>query len=200
MRVFAAVDLSPEAKKEISQLLKNMAKKHWPVKWENPQKLHQTLAFLGSLTKDQVAKLEKACQKAAATVLPFKIYFKGLGAFPNYDSVRIIWLGLKGDLKSLALLQKNLKLEIKKEFAADRKTAEYLNFLLNKPFSPHITLGRVRQAKVRQRREIGRQLKKLKNLNMQSQTLVKQIVVYQSIFIDKIIVYKPLVAMFLKKE
>lgn len=181
MRVFIAVDLSDEAKKEIAKLLKQMAKKHWPVKWEKAEKLHQTLVFLGSLSERQLSLVFKACQKAVLGISPFEISFKGLGAFPSYDFVRIIWLGLKGDLKSLALVQKNLSQELKFAFTkTDKKTLDNLNFTLSKPFSPHITLGRIKTARTRERREIGRQLKRFRDLGLEISILVNKITIYES--------------------
>lgn len=200
MRVFIAVDLSKEAKKEISKLLKTLKKKHWPVKWEKPEKLHQTLAFLGSLTIDQVSQVYQVCQKSARGIKPFSISFKGLGAFPSYDFVRIIWLGLKGDLKDLARLEKNIKREIMAVFenTANKKN---INFLLSRPFSPHITLGRVeKKTRLRQRTEIGRQIKGLRILEFKSEVLVNQIVIYQSIFKQGSTVYQPLLVIPLKSS
>ena len=192
MRVFVAVDISDEAKKEIEKLSKVFQKKHWPVKWEKPKKLHQTLVFLGSIKEDKFKLVKLACLRAVKNTSCFEISFKGLGCFPNYDYPRVIWLGLKGDLKNLAQLQKRIE-----------KNLVDLDFKLKlRPFSPHITLGRIKKARTKERQEIGRQLKKLRILparqslgrggNLESRTLVDRVVIYESILSAKGSVYKKL--------
>lgn len=170
MRVFIAVDITPEAKKEIKKLLKVFQKKYWPIKWGELEKVHMTLAFLGSIKEDKLESIKTACKKAVKGIKPFIISFKGLGCFSNWDYPKIIWLGLKGDLKSLANLQKQLKDNLKKAgFKID-----------SRPFSPHITIGRVKKARVKQRKEIGRQLKKFRILNLKSEVKVDRLVIYKS--------------------
>lgn len=182
MRVFIAIDISQAAKKEVGKLLKVWQKKHWPVKWVEPEKLHLTLAFLGKMDKDKLQLIKLACQKAAQDISPFKVSFKGLGCFPSYGWPRVIWLGLKGDLKSLARLQKKVK---------ENLTKAGLKFK-PRPFSPHITLARVKKMPLKQRREIGRQLKKTRILDLKSKSLIKKVIIYQSRCSSKGSVYQKL--------
>ncbi len=181
MRIFVAIDISSQAKKEIEKLLKVLKRKHWKVKWEKPDKLHLTLAFLGWRKPEKLALITKICQKSATNMEPFMISFKGLGCFPDYDQPRVVWLGLKGDLQTLAKLHKQLNQNLKESgFKID-----------SRPFSPHITLGRLKKARAKERREIGRQLKSLRIMNspasprrsrgrVESGTRVDRVVIYES--------------------
>lgn len=184
MRVFVAVDISDETKREIEKILKVLEKKHWPVKWEKPEKLHQTLAFLGSIEEDKLNLVKNACQVALEDIKPFVVSFKGLGCFPSFNWPRVIWLGLKGDLHSLAKIYKQLEENLVKA-----------GFVIKKrPFSPHITLGRIRTERLKERNEISRQLKNLRILDLSSQSLIDRLVIYESQLLKTGSVYKKLEA------
>ncbi len=154
-------------------------------------KLHLTLIFIGDLEKQdifkeiknskgkkqiskeklKIEKIKKALTYASQTIKPFKLSFKGLGCFPDYNWPRVIWLGLKGDLQTLAKIQKKLYDRLVK-----------LGFRLEKrPFKGHITLGRIKnEAKLKHRQEIGRQLKALRQLDFKSELTVNKVVLYES--------------------
>lgn len=170
MRIFIGVVPPITLQKELEKFLKKLAKKHWPVNWEPVDKLHFTLAFLGNVSDDRIEMLCETTKKVCNGYNPFGIKIKGLGCFPSHDWPRIIWLGLKGDLLHLAKLQKSLAARCKKSgFSIDQK-----------PFLPHITLGRIKQARTKERREMGRQLKVLQRLEFKSDWLVDEIIVFES--------------------
>jgi len=181
MRVFISVDLDQPARREIEKLLEILEKKHWKVKWEKPEKLHITLAFLGEIDQSQTSKLKSQIQ--SLNVKPFVISFKGLGCFPDYEWPRIIWLGLKGDLKSLAALQKNVQEKlVQSGFKPDIK-----------PFIPHITIGRIKQARAGERHEIARQIRALAKMEFKGEWRVDRVVIYESQTLPEGSVYKKLV-------
>jgi len=182
MRVFIAFHLSNEPRKEIEKLLKKLQKKHWKVKWERIEKVHLTLFFLGSIRKEKLDLLKKVCRQATKETEVFTVSFKGLGCFPDFDFPRIIWLGLKGDLKSLANLQKNFKRQLRDLGFKTEKRA----------FKSHLTLGRIKGARARERREIGRQIKGLRIIDFKTPWLVNKIVLYESRCLAEGSVYKKL--------
>lgn len=102
MRVFISVNLSALARKELGELTQKLQKSHWPVRWEEISKIHVTLAFLGKLKNSKTLKLRAIVKKACLGINPFEVSFKGLGSFPNFIEPRVIWMGLKGDLKRQA--------------------------------------------------------------------------------------------------
>ena len=180
MRVFVAIDLTSEARREIAKFLKNLSKKHWKVKWEKSEKVHITLAFFAHLDEEKLALLKEVCKKVASKTSPFALSFKGLGCFPDFDWPRIIWLGLRGDLKSLVALQQKLRERLKESGFETEK----------RPFHPHITLGRIKRARGKERREIGRQIKALRKIDFKSQWLIDRIVIYESECLPEGSVYK----------
>lgn len=200
MRVFVAIDISDEAKKEVGKLYKVLKKKHWKVKWEPAEKLHFTLAFLGPIDESALQLIKLACQKAIENFSFFEVSFKGLGCFPDYDYPRVIWLGLKGDLKFLAALQKKVLNELE-NCGIFKSLSERILKGLKRSFSPHVTLGRVRrEVRAKERREIGRQLKGLRIYDLRSKIVVDRVVVYESKLLRTGSVYKKLVEFPFKKS
>jgi RNA 2',3'-cyclic 3'-phosphodiesterase len=169
MRVFIGLDLPQENKLELKKLLKTLQKKHWKVNWENPEKLHLTLAFLNEINKKELKKAKQAVFKISKSLNPFNLKIKGVGVFPDFILPQTIFLFLKGDLKSLSLMQKILQRDLK---------AEGFN-LRKKPFVPHFTLGRIK-ARFKERQEIGRQLKALRVIDLKEDFTVKKITIFQS--------------------
>jgi 2'-5' RNA ligase len=70
---------------------------------------------------------------AVQGIAPFDLMFKGVGAFPKQDQPRVIWIGIEapGSLATIAarLEEGCADLGFKKE---------------DRPFSPHLTLSRVK--------------------------------------------------------
>lgn len=182
MRVFISVNLPAEAKKELERLQKELQKKHWPVKWEKPKKIHVTLAFLGNL-KGKILKVKSAIEKGVLEISPFEVSFKGIGAFPGFVKPRIVWVGLKGNLQGLAKLQKNIELELKKEKIWFDK----------KPFVPHMTIGRVKKGIGKGAlQDLGKKIKKRRQIDFQSKIEVKSVDIMKSTLLPKGSVYKKL--------
>jgi 2'-5' RNA ligase len=170
MRLFIGVALAPQMHRPVQKLLKELARKHWPVSWEPLEKLHFTLVFLGEVGEGRLPELKQIVEASCARIKPFTLKVKGIGCFPDYFQPRIIWLGLKGDLTSLAALQKQLKAGLSGQgFPTDAK-----------PFRPHITLGRIKEARFRERREIGRQLKGLRIKEIAVEWRVERVGLYSS--------------------
>ena len=104
------------------------------VRWVAPQNLHLTLKFLGDVSPANLERLAGVLKSDAATHEPFSMTVGGLGAFPTPRRARVIWIGLETPA-CLADIQHGI------EAAAARLgyTQE------DRPFSPHLTIGRVGQ-------------------------------------------------------
>jgi 2'-5' RNA ligase len=107
------------------------------VRWVEPSNVHLTLQFLGAVPGERVAAVEAALAAAAAAGRPLALEVKGAGAFPNARRARVIWLGLGGDAAPLAALAA----EIGRRLAPLGYAPE------ERPFSPHLTLGRARDGR-----------------------------------------------------
>ncbi len=120
--------------------LQQRLKRHCPegaVRWVAPSGIHLTLHFLGDILTERVeparAALSAVARNAASPGLTFEV--QGLGAFPNLKRPRVIWVGVKDPTSRIALLHQ----AVNEALAAVGFTPE------TRPFSPHLTLGRVRR-------------------------------------------------------
>jgi 2'-5' RNA ligase len=148
IRTFIAVELPEPFKQTLAQLQEKIgAGSRAPVKWVAPGSIHLTLKFLGNIDESLAGKVTEAIEAAAGGVHPFRIQLKDLGAFPNLNRVNIIWVGLAGDIDGLKALQRRIDESLKP-----------LGFKPeNRPFTPHLTLARVRDRATKdERAALGR--------------------------------------------
>ncbi len=162
-----AIPLPIEARRGLGKLYKDLERKHWQVKWEEPRKLHITLAFLGMIDEERILEVVKIVNQVAQEIQPFYLGFKGVGAFPNLVWPKTVWLSVKGDVQSLAMLAKKIG-------------------LTDKPFQPHVTLGRIKKdIRLKYREDMGKQIQKLLKLDIPVKLRVDKVVVYESVVLPK---------------
>jgi len=147
VRSFIAIELPEELKAGLSQLQAQLKTGKPPaVKWVNPYSTHLTLKFLGNITVDKIGEITKAMEVAAQGIPPFHLEVKGLGVFPNLRRVQVAWVGINGEIERLSQLQQRIESNlVPLGFAAE-----------SRPFTPHLTLARVRgQASPDERQSFG---------------------------------------------
>ncbi len=106
------------------------------VRWVKSAQLHLTLRFLGDTAVSQLPTLQDQLGQLADQHPAFRLRLNGVGAFPTRQKPRVVWAGLAGDLAVLQGVQADLE---------DRVVG--LGWPREqRPFSPHITLGRVKDA------------------------------------------------------
>jgi RNA 2',3'-cyclic 3'-phosphodiesterase len=135
IRSFIAIELPDDLKKALAELQKTFKSAgNSPVKWVDPSNIHLTLKFLGDIDVSISGKITAALEEAVRGLPPFSIEASKLGVFPNLNRIQIIWVGLYGELEKLGQLQKRIDESLKTlGFPAE-----------NRPFTPHLTIGRVR--------------------------------------------------------
>lgn len=104
------------------------------VRWVPAHNMHLTLKFLGDVSPNNVEFLVQMLRNEAALVPAFDIHLAGLGSFPNLRRPRVIYVGIQAPA-ALDALQRGI------EAAARRLGYESEE----RPFSAHLTLGRLRQ-------------------------------------------------------
>lgn len=134
MRTFIAINLSPEIKKTLSELIKELAKVDRSIKWVSEDGMHLTLKFLGEISKEKVAEIENLITRISEKYRPFLLKLKGTGFFPpNRKAAMVLWVGVEEE-KNLEALQFQLEGELEKlGFPREKRR-----------FHPHLTLGRVK--------------------------------------------------------
>jgi RNA 2',3'-cyclic 3'-phosphodiesterase len=135
IRSFIAIELPVDVTKALTRHQDRLkAGDERQVKWVEPQNIHLTIQFLGNIVPDAVAGIINAMEQACALSRHFPLELAGMGAFPDMHRVQTIWVGLGGDMDKLDRLQKDIGANLTP-----------LGFKPEtRPFSPHLTLGRVR--------------------------------------------------------
>jgi len=135
VRSFIAIELPDELKLGLTQLearLK-MSKQPW-VKWVDPYSIHLTLKFLGGIAVDRISEITRAMEEAIQGISPFSLAVKDLGVFPNLRRVQVVWVGISGEVDKISQLQQNIESNLARlGFAPE-----------SRPFTPHLTLARLR--------------------------------------------------------
>jgi len=134
VRAFIAVELSPDIKKGLEQVSAEL-KRRLPgtaVRWVPVENIHITLKFLGDVSMANIDMLKKILDSVAALHRSFEISVGGIGAFPKLHQPRVVWVGMEAPSELLAI-QHGLEVE----------TARLGYAPEDRPFSPHLTLGRV---------------------------------------------------------
>ena len=135
LRLFIAVELSPEIRQALGRVQADLQRQLPPrvVRWTIPDGIHLTLKFLGDTPEPLVPAVSQGLQAAAASFEPFELRVAGFGCFPNPHRARVLWAGVPRIPQPLAGVQRAIDLHMARlDFARETR-----------PFSPHLTLGRV---------------------------------------------------------
>jgi 2'-5' RNA ligase len=105
-----------------------------PVEVEN---IHLTLKFLGNVSTPRLADVKSSLKQL--TFPSFSAEIKGAGAFPNLNHMNVIWVGVDEGWSQVEQIYEQVE-----------KLLSSLGFSReNRPFSPHITIARVRSGRKR---------------------------------------------------
>lgn len=111
MRCFIAVAVPNRIKSKIKEIQEEIKATGANLRLVNFENLHLTIKFLGEIDEHQIEEVKTFLETLDNK--PFEVSVKGLGAFPNENYIRVIWLGLdKNEENFLELMQKadnNLK-------------------------------------------------------------------------------------------
>lgn len=136
-RVFVALEFEGQWSSQFLDMYRKLKitsdKSEIQVKWSPMNNLHLTLKFLGDISDEQIATATTELKKICQNVAPFELQLRGVGAFENELEARVIWVGVQNKVVLGDLWQM-----IESAFVSH-------GFLpADQDFSPHITLGRLR--------------------------------------------------------
>ena len=133
-RLFIALNIPSDIKERAGWLIDGLAVKNKGARWISPAGLHLTLHFLGDLDEAQSKSVQKIMQDLAERFGQMRFALESIGAFPDIQRPRVIFLKAKqrGN-ESVFELQNLLGEELKKIG---------LN-IDHRLWHPHLTLGRV---------------------------------------------------------
>ncbi|MGB9080016.1 MAG: RNA 2',3'-cyclic phosphodiesterase [Desulfuromonadaceae bacterium] len=127
MRLFIAIEPPDDLKTALARLRVDVP----GARWVPTEQLHLTLAFLGEVEENGAGELSE--RLALIHTTPFHLCFSGTGCFPNRHRPRVLWAGFEphpGLMRLAAGVHRAvLTCGIPQE---------------ERPFSPHITLARLK--------------------------------------------------------
>ncbi len=134
IRAFIAVNLNQNIRDRIQQIAIDLQDrmKDIPIRWVPTENIHLTLKFLGNVSTANLEILKDILGNVVSGHHECDISVGGIGVFPKLTNPRVIWVGMEVP-QELMSLQKNLEIE----------TARLGYSREHRPFSPHLTFGRV---------------------------------------------------------
>jgi 2'-5' RNA ligase len=139
MRLFVAIEMNrsvEEAAREVIDDLRRRVARLAPrarVTWSAPERIHVTVRFIGEAGEARAQNI-RASLGPTIDAPVFDLTVEGVGAFPPRGAPRVFWAGLTGGRDNL--------LEV------ERAVSQRLRSLVppeDRPYSPHLTLARVKE-------------------------------------------------------
>lgn len=177
MRAFIAVEISGAARDAVARLQERMKAAGADVSWVKPENLHLTLKFLGEIGEERVQGLVETLS-SSLHLPPFTFALEGAGAFPRPERPKVLWAGINEGKEALLQLAREVEAVCGRcGFPAEER-----------PFSPHLTIGRVRSP-----RGLDRLAKELQGTAFQGgKTEAREIILFQSVLSPYGPAYTPL--------
>ena len=136
IRTFTAVPVPLAVTRPLADFAEEVGPEAGRIKWVDPASMHLTLLFLGDVDEGRGPEIEEALTRAAATSAPFTARLDEVGAFPDLERPRVVWVGVSEGSRNLQELKEAVDRELEPlGFEPDRRS-----------FHPHLTLGRVKDA------------------------------------------------------
>ena len=147
IRAFLAVELSQELRRkfdalqqELKQRIESEIQRDVRISWVQPAKIHLTIKFLGDMNEQVIHLLSVAAERAIGSQTAVNLPLERLGAFPRSQNPKVLWVG-----PSMNWERGTEAKRIAEIHGALERACEGLGFLREaKPFSPHLTLARIK--------------------------------------------------------
>ena len=140
MRLFTAIELGDEVGARAGALLDTLRRRagrmapRAKITWVAPERMHLTLRFIGEVD-DATAESIVAAMRARIAMDSFDVRWDGLGAFPPRGAPRVLWVGVASGSAELT----------RAESVVSERLAVVGIPPEDRPYSPHLTLARVRE-------------------------------------------------------
>jgi 2'-5' RNA ligase len=136
MRLFVGLAPSAAALDDLEAACAPLRPTREDLRWTSRELWHVTLAFLGEVGEESLARLLPRLERAAWRHLAFGLSLAGAGAFPSPARANVLWSGLSGDRKALG--------ELAMSVCAAARRAGAPSPDEGRRYQPHVTLARCR--------------------------------------------------------
>ncbi|MCU0598775.1 MAG: RNA 2',3'-cyclic phosphodiesterase [Desulfobacterales bacterium] len=134
LRAFIAVELPENVRSALRLVQEKLNSYQFKITWTKPENIHLTMKFLGDIKQERVAPIVSVLESAARDCRPMTLCSQAIGFFPGVRQPRVLWTGISGQTEALAELQGKI----------DRGLASLNIPREKKPFTGHLTLGRIK--------------------------------------------------------
>jgi RNA 2',3'-cyclic 3'-phosphodiesterase len=139
MRLFVAVEIEDAAGQvavEIARKLRAAIEPALKARWVPPENMHLTVRFIGHVDDDRASELIDVLSRPL-DIPSFDIQLGGCGVFPSVGAPRVLWIGVAHGLPGLVLMHEAFNLRLR-PFGFEPES---------RPFSAHLTLARIKDAR-----------------------------------------------------
>ena len=184
-RTFIAVSIEPgnELREAIAALKSGLRSES--IKWVDISNMHVTLAFLGNTEEAAVDNVRAMLENSFSGFGEIRFSLSGLGVFKSFNDPKVIFAGLENTDKLVVareIIKNGLEeIDIKIE---------------NRLFSPHLTIGRIKELK--NGGIFQKIIQQLADIPFQA-VIINEIVYYESMLLPAGPVYKPIAGISLIK-
>jgi 2'-5' RNA ligase len=138
MRLFIAVEMNRAIEavaREVIDDLRARAARLAPrakITWAAPERMHVTVRFIGE-ADETIARAITSALGPTIDAPVFDVTVEGVGAFPAKGPLRVFWAGLSDGRSGLLEVERAVSQRLETLVAAE-----------DRPYSPHLTLARVK--------------------------------------------------------
>ena len=140
IRAFVAIEIPEDVRTALGEAQLRLKQAHPNVKvsWAKIGNLHLTLQFLGSIGESAAPRISQSLATGVAAVPTFSVPVAGVGAFPDIDRPRVLWIGCNDSNGKLRALAQAVQAALRPCGFKPEPV----------PWVPHFTLGRIRSVQV----------------------------------------------------
>jgi len=135
-RLFVGIVLSDAARATCAAAIETLRRAGFAARFEEPEKLHVTLAFLGNVAPSRVEEIAAAMGAAASQCAPVTVTLDKTGAFPHERTPRVVYVGAREQGAGF----RNLSAQVRAAYVK-------LGFLFKEDAVAHVTIARVKDSR-----------------------------------------------------
>lgn len=135
IRSFLAFELPREIGSIVERVSREVRTSPLEASWVKPENIHLTVVFLGNIETQEMEAMAETVKGVCMGYRPFRVSLKPMGCFPNSRNPRVLWLGLDADPERMTRFRDALQRGLKSYGIREEE----------RPFRPHLTLGRFRK-------------------------------------------------------
>lgn len=141
-RLFVSIDLPEELTAAVDSVQRPFRELSG-VRPTEPEQAHVTMKFLGDVPDERVSGVTALMEEAIEQVdsAPFEATIEGIGVFPSFDYISVVWLGVRDGATDMTRLHEALETAFV-DAGYDEEQHD---------FTPHVTIARVDHAGSKER-------------------------------------------------